>query len=223
MRQVQQEDATDGHPIFAATYDYFNRYAEKNLLPEHRQYLARDLQGTVLDIGAGIGAMFPYFKQATQQTPSLQLHGIEPDPHMRTRAETEAKRLGLPIELRRARAESLAYADDTFDVVIASLVFCTIPNTERALDEIDRVLKPTGEFRFLEHVCSAGLLGQVQGLAAPLWKVIGAGCHLNRQTKTVFANSPLEILEIDTLDIGVAPVKRFIRGRAVPERSTESS
>ena len=99
----------------------------------------------------------------------------------------------------------------------------TIPNAERALDEIDRVLKPTGEFRFLEHVRSEGLLGKVQDLAAPLWKVIGAGCHLNRQTKTLFANSQLEIVEIETLDIGVVPVKRFIRGRAVPKRSTESS
>ena len=222
MPQAKQENATDGHPIFAATYDYFNRYAEKNLLPEHRQYLTQDLHGTVLDLGAGTGAMFPYLNEVAQQETSLQLHGIEPDPHMRTRAEERAKHIGLPIELRSTRAESLPYADDTFDVVIASLVFCTISNTERALDEIDRVLKPTGEFRFLEHVRSEGLLGQVQDLAAPLWKVIGAGCHLNRETKTIVANSPLEIVDIETLDIGVVPVKRFIRGRAVPRHSTES-
>lgn len=222
MAPGQQETTIDGHPIFAATYDYVSRYAEEKIFPEHRRYLVRDLQGTFLDLGAGTGAMFPYFKEATQRTPSLQLHGIEPDPYMRTRAEAHAERIGLDIELRPVRAESLPYADDTVDVVIASLVFCTVPDPERALEEIDRVLNPTGEFRFLEHVRSEGLLGDVQDLAAPLWKVIGAGCHVNRQTEAIIANSALEIGEIDTLDIGVVPVKRFIRGTAIPKHPVDS-
>lgn len=98
MISKQQESTTDGHPIFAATYDYCNRYAEKNILPEHRQCLAHNLHGTILDLGAGTGAMFPYFKDVTQRAHSLQLHGIEPDPYMRPRAETPAERIGLDID-----------------------------------------------------------------------------------------------------------------------------
>lgn len=208
------DEPTNGHPLGGAICDALSWYNETKILPQHRRYLSRELQGTILDLGAGTGPMFPYFGAAAQRHGPLQLYGIEPNLHMKARAEQKAGRVGLDISLRSARAESLPYKAESFDTVIASLVFCTIPDVEQALQEIDRVLKPNGELRFVEHVRSDGKHGEVQDRIAPIWKRIAGGCHLNRRTGRTFANSQFELAEIEeiTLDTRVSPTKRLIRG-----------
>ena len=207
------ESATRGHPIFAAVYDTLNRMGEGTFLHEHRQYLAQDLQGSILDLGAGTGAMLPYFDQAAPRGSAIELHGIEPDPYMLRRAERKAENEGVNIRIEPARAEQLPYPDETFDRVVASVVFCTIPDVDEALREVHRVLKIDGEFRFLEHVRSEGRLGRVQDSLAPFWKHVSAGCHLNRETRQAIVESPLEMVELDTIE-GIFPTKRIIRGTA---------
>lgn len=204
------------HPVFAAVYDAINRGAEAGLLREHREYLAEDLHGAVLDVGAGTGAMFPYFKSAVEDDPSLDLHAIEPDPHMRRQAVERANEYDLDIEIRPEGAQALPYADASFDVVVASLVFCTIPDVEAALAEIARVLKPGGEFRFLEHVHGDGWLARVQDIVNPVWRRAVAGCNLNRETMATFsAADRFAVGDVDKLAFGIAPVKPFVRGTLI--------
>jgi ubiquinone/menaquinone biosynthesis C-methylase UbiE len=213
MSQSDHKSTTDAHPVFAAVYDFIGRWREERFMPEHRQYLSADLRGAVLDIGAGTGDMFPYFKTATERDSSLQLHGIEPDPSMKRRAEKRAVDTGIAIDLRSARAESLPYDDESFDVVIACAVLCTVSDVKQTLKEIHRVLKPDGELRFFEHVRSDGLPGRFQDTINPLWKRCNAGCHLNRQTEKTIRESPLEIAEIDHINSIFQPMKRGIANR----------
>ena len=205
------QEKQPSHRLFAFVYDPVMWGLERTILPEHRRYLARDLSGSVLDLGAGTGAMFPYLDSGE----NVELYGIEPDPHMRRQAKEKAAELDLDIDIRSAGAENLPFDDGTFDVVIASMVFCTIPDVDTALDEVARVLKPGGEFRFLEHVHSDGGLGKIQNLATPVWRKLAGGCHLNRETSSAFSDhSSLEIAELDRLDMGVGLVQPFIRGTA---------
>ncbi|SHL62535.1 class I SAM-dependent methyltransferase [Haladaptatus paucihalophilus] len=198
------------HPLFAALYDPVTAVAERTVLRPHREYLVRNLTGRVLDLGAGTGAMFPYFSNSE----AASLHAIEPDPHMRKQAESKASELDLEIDIGDASAESLPYGDDQFDTVVASMVFCTITDVEAALAEVHRVLKPGGEFRFLEHVHADGWRATVQNVLAPLWRRIAGGCHLNRQTISQFTATPeFDTLEIERLDVGMTPVWPFVRGR----------
>lgn len=74
----------------------------------------------------------------------------------------------------------------SFDVVIASLVFCTIPDFDAALSEVARVLKPGGEFRFLEQVRGEDAVGIAYDVLAPAWHTVAGGCHLNRETDEIF-------------------------------------
>lgn len=211
------EDQTPSHPVFAAIYDPVMKHAEDSLLREIRESLVEDIEGTILDLGAGTGAMFPYFKTVRGKESTLSLHAIEPDPHMRRRAIQKANDLDLDIEIQTEGAQSLPYADDSVDVVIASLVFCTIPDVDTALSEVARVLKSDGEFRFLEHVQADGWLAHVQTAVNPLWRLGAAGCHLNRDTTTTFNNDDrFDVLEFEELSIGVPPVAPFIRGVLVP-------
>jgi SAM-dependent methyltransferase len=214
--QTKTKPPTPGQPIVAALSARFD-------LAEHRRYLARDLEGVILDLGAGRGAMIPYLQTAVQSEPALQLHAIEPNPHRRRQAKRTASTHDLDIHLRSGRAESLPYADDTFDVVIASAVFCTVQDPSRALKEVHRVVKPNGEFRFLEHVRSDGLRGYVQDAVTPLWKRIDNGCHLNRRTDDWIAAGSFVLDEIETLSIGVSPSRPFVRGTATPVSHTETN
>jgi len=171
----------------------------------------------VCDLGAGTGGMFPFFASAASENPDLSIHGIEPDPHMKRRAERSAGEENLDVDLRLARAESLPYDDDSFDIVVASLVFCTIADPDRALEEVRRVLRPDGELRFLEHVRSDGRFGRLQDLLTPAWKVCGAGCHLNRDFRSVVIESLLEPIEIERIE-GPPPATPILRGTAVKRR-----
>ena len=196
------------HPVFAAVYDLC---PEPAVVEAERAYLARDLSGRVLELGCGTGDMFPFVVDAAAD--DLEYHAIEPDPHMRKRAANAARETGLAVDLRDARAESLPYPDESFDIVLAGVVFCTIQDPDAALEEVVRVLKPGGEFRFLEHVHADGWRGTGQELLDPLWKRGAGGCHLTRETVARFVgHDGLAVEEIDRLDIGVFPATPIVRG-----------
>ncbi|WP_394327418.1 class I SAM-dependent methyltransferase [Halobaculum gomorrense] len=155
--------------------------------------------------------MFPYV--AAVESEVTTFHAIEPDPHMRRQAEEQVRTHCLNVSIDDSPAESLPYPDNTFDVVIASMVFCTIPDVETALREVSRVLKPGGEFRFFEHVADDGWRGRLQTVLAPLWKRLAGGCHLTRQTASRFAAEPaFDIVEVERLHLGVPPIRPFVRG-----------
>lgn len=199
------------HPFFATVYDPLMALFEQTLLRPHRAYLVEDLQGAVLDVGAGTGAMFPYF--ATVADESTKFSAIEPDPYMRRQARQQADDVHLDVDIRSGTAESLPYEDNSFDVVIAAMVFCTIPDVETALSEVSRILKPGGEFHFFEHVLDDGWRARVQRLIAPLWKQVAGGCHLTRQTASTFASQrSFDVVEMERLNLGVTPIRPFVRG-----------
>ncbi|WP_336338552.1 class I SAM-dependent methyltransferase [Haloarcula brevis] len=209
-------------PLFAAIYDPATAVLERALLPPHREYLASGLDGKVLDLGAGTGAMFPYFERVAGA--STEFHATEPDPHMRRQAAEAAAALATPIHIESAPAQALPYGDDTFDAVVASMVFCTVPDVDAAMGEVARVLRPGGELRFFEHVVDDGWRARVQSLLAPLWERLAGGCHLTRQTGSqLVADRSFDVVEIERLHLGVTPVRPFVRGRlrrrtAVPTR-----
>ena len=202
------------HPFVAAVYDWV--VPEATLFAPQREYLTDDLSGRVLDIGAGTGANFPH---VADENGDIEYHAIEPDPHMRRQAETKARESGCAVDLRDARAEALPYPDDAFDVVIAGLVFCTIEEPDTALAEIARVLKPGGEFRFLEHVHADGWQATGQELLNPLWERVAGGCQLNRDTVDRFVcNDAFSVDEIERLSVGLFPATPIVRGRLYRRR-----
>lgn len=200
------------HPWFARLYDPVMRTSEERLLPPHREYLARELSDDVLDLGAGTGAMLPYYEEAVR-TGDATVTLLEPDPHMRERAVTAARERDLDVTVSDARAESLPFPDDSFDVVVASMVFCTIPDPEAALDEAARVLRAGGEFRFLEHVAEDGWPRIVQRTLEPLWRRLAGGCHLTRHTGARFGDhAAFAVVDIERHSFGLFPVRQFVRG-----------
>lgn len=204
------------HPIYARLYNLLNRGAEEKVFPPHREYLTADLAGDILDIGIGTGSMIDYYVEARERGDRFTLHAIEPDRHMRQQAIETANAAGLQIDITGDRAERLSYPDDSFDLVICSLVLCSVRDVDKSLSEISRALRPDGEFRFFEHVRSDGLRGSVESALSPIWRPIVAGCHIDRRTGARIADW-FEIFGLETFDIGTVdtfPARRFVRGRA---------
>ncbi|WP_049927742.1 class I SAM-dependent methyltransferase [Halopiger goleimassiliensis] len=213
-RSANRSDDTDpgreiDHPLFAVLYDLL---PQSLVVAPHREYLARDLSGRVLELGCGTGDQFPYV--AASAADDLEYHAIEPDPNMRKRAISAAHDAGLAVDLRDARAESLPYPDDAFDAVVSGAVFCTVQDPAAALAEVARVLKPGGEFRFLEHVRADGWRARGQDLLTPLWERVAGGCHLNRNTVDRFvAHDAFAVEDAERIGLGVFPVRPVVRGR----------
>ena len=201
--------ARRGHPLFAALYDLLQRPAEKKFLGPHRAYLAGRATGRVLDVGAGTGLNFGYY------LPEAEVVAIEPDPHMLRRARARADLLGRSVKLLDESAEELPFPDATFDVAVATLVFCTIADPERALRELRRVLRPGGQVRFLEHVrAETAGWARFQDFVTPVWKRIAAGCHPNRDTVSAIRRAGFQIEELQRYVFGPYPARPFVRGVA---------
>lgn len=165
------------HPLFAALYDWLTWPAERGALGRRRAALARDLNGRVLDLGAGTGLNLPRLLGAGRYV------GVDPDPAMLKRARPRAAAAAVPAALVLARGEQLPFPDGAFDTVLATLVFCTVPDVPAALAEIRRVLRPGGTLLFLEHVRSPSRsMAALQDALTPLWRRCFGGCHVNRDT-----------------------------------------
>ena len=180
-----------GHRWFAAVYDLMMKPGEKRVGKLRHQLLA-DLRGDVLEIGAGTGANFEHYPQG------VRVVALEPDPHMLKRAQKRLLELGrTDIDVRLAPAEQLPVDAAAFDAVVSTLVLCTVRDQPRALAEIRRVLRPGGEFRFLEHVRGEAFLGRVQDLMQPAWGWFSAGCNVNRRTEPAIRAAGFEIATVE--------------------------
>ncbi|TAK64450.1 MAG: class I SAM-dependent methyltransferase [Dehalococcoidia bacterium] len=201
---MSEEDR--GHRWFAAIYDRTMRAGERRVGPMRRELLG-GLTGDVLEIGAGTGANFSYYK------PGARVIALEPDPHMLKRAQARLATLGRTnIDVQRAPAEALPFDADSFDVVVSTLVLCTVNDLAASLAELRRVLRPGGRLVFIEHVRGNGALGHTHDLIQPVWGWCSAGCQVNRRTEAAMADAGFAFDEIRRLKL--APWMPAIVGAA---------
>jgi SAM-dependent methyltransferase len=182
-------------PRFARTYPRSAASAEQRGATDHRRRLLEGLRGTVVEIGAGHGLNFPHYPPEVSEVAA-----IEPEPTLRSQAETAAKRATVPIRVLAGVADDLPLEDASADTAVTSLVLCSVPDQPRAFAEIRRVLRPDGELRFYEHVvprCQPKrfLLKVID--RSGLWPRIAGGCHPARDTTEAIMRAGFDIEEIE--------------------------
>ena len=150
----------------------------KRQMRERRRCLLRRARGRVLEIGAGTGLNLAHYPGDLEE-----LVLSEPVEPMARRLESRLQRSGLGGSVLRAGAEALPVATASIDTVVSTMVLCTVPDPEAALDEIRRVLRPDGRFLFCEHVRSGSSrrLRWQERLAGP-WEVFADGCRCDQDT-----------------------------------------
>jgi phosphatidylethanolamine/phosphatidyl-N-methylethanolamine N-methyltransferase len=104
----------------------------------------------VLEVGVGTGLSLPFYP------PQCHLSGIDISEPMLEQARERADQLvGRRIDLRLMDARELAYADETFDHVLAPYVISVVPEPTRVMAEIARVCKPGGSVIVVNHFASS--------------------------------------------------------------------
>lgn len=174
---------------FSQVYDKVMWPLEKKKLRQIRRELVNKAEGRVIEIGSGTGLNFPFYSSG------LQVEAVEPDPMMRNKSIERLRRLNKNrIMTHLADAERLPFRNDSFDTIIATLVFCTISNPDQALKELYRVSKPGANFYLLEHVkLDNPWAARLQKVLTPFWKRICGGCHLDRNTLLLIEQSDWEV------------------------------
>lgn len=185
----------------------------ENKMADRKQHLFEDLQGDLLELGPGAGPNLPYFN------PQIRWLGLEPNSYMHPYLQQKADELGLDIDIQMTTLADTDIADNSKDVVLCTLVLCSVPNLESTVQDILRVLKPGGRFLFIEHVIAptGSLLRQVQTGLCPIWQVIGDGCRLDRDTGKVIEGAGFASVEYEIFDapVPIAVVKPQIMGVAI--------
>lgn len=201
--------------FISSIYDRMLIDAEEKCLKDWRQTMLSGITGDVLEIGAGTGANLPYY---SNKITSLVL--TEPNVHMRQKLTEKAKDYNnLPIKQMDCAAESIPAEDASFDVVVCTLVLCSVDNPQQALAEIYRVLRPAGKLVFIEHVIATNRPDRLkwQERLEPVWKRLQCGCHLTRDTEKRILDAGFSFETIGRQSMrGVPPIVRpCIRGVAV--------
>ena len=195
---------TRGNPLHARAYDLACGHLEKLGLVDWRARLVGDLTGEVVELGAGTGKNFPFYSEG------VHVRASDFDPVMLRRAAIRASEAAATIELAVVDAQNLPYEDDSVETLVVGLTLCSVPDPDRALSEITRVLKPGGVFRFVEHVRDepGSVRAKVQDMVNPVWRFLSGGCNANRDTLERVAGAGFEITKAQRFKLGrlhVAP------------------
>lgn len=161
----------------AAIYDPFLWIGERRGMRHRRAALLSGGSGRVLEIGAGTGLNFAHYPGEVEE-----LILTEPVPAMYERLRRRAG-ADRRVTVMAAAGDSLPVETASVDVVISTLVLCTVPEVDPVLAEVARVLKPGGRLLFCEHVRAEGRrAARHQDRWADAWAAFAQGCRCNRDT-----------------------------------------
>jgi ubiquinone/menaquinone biosynthesis C-methylase UbiE len=167
------------HPFFARMYLRMASGRKASGEDEFRKRLVAGLSGRVIEVGAGNGLNFPFYPDTVDQ-----VLAVEPEPLLRQAAISNAREAPVRVEVVDGVSGRLPAEDASFDAGVASLVLCSVPDQDRALAELFRVIRPGGELRFYEHVVAhRPVAARLQRIAdATFWPRVAGGCHMARDT-----------------------------------------
>jgi len=198
MREKATEAARRRFNRIAPVYDFMEGLLERSRYSRWREMLWRKVEGSrILEVGVGTGKNFPYYPRDAEIT------AVDFSEEMLRRAEVKAERQGVKVRLQQMDVQQLDFEDDTFDTVVATFVFCSVPDPVRGLKEVKRVCRPGGKVLLLEHVLSANrLLAWLMNLVNPLVVRI-MGPNINRRTVENVSKSGLKVEQVTDLAAGI--------------------
>jgi SAM-dependent methyltransferase len=166
-----------------------------------RSEVLADVGGEVLEIGLGTGLNLPYYPEQVRR-----LTTVDPNPGMNAIARRRVAESGIAVDQRTLRGEELAFDDESFDCVVSTWTLCSIPDVDRALGEVYRVLRPGGRFVFLEHGLSEDARAQGwQRRLNPIQRALGDGCRLDLDVESVVRGAPFRAVEVERFEMERVP------------------
>ncbi|MBI4453895.1 methyltransferase domain-containing protein [Candidatus Woesearchaeota archaeon] len=174
----------------ARFYDLHIELAEKIWFTKLRKQYILPLKGKILEVGIGTGKNIEYYNK------EAEVVGIDFSENMLQIAKEKLFKSGKRnITLKQMDAENLEFKDNSFDYVVTTCVFCSVPNPIKGLKEIRRVLKPTGKLIMIEHVLSKNsVIALIEHIYNPITTFL-MGVNINRNTKQNIIQAGMKIVE----------------------------
>ncbi len=167
-----------------------------NAVERQRRKLIPQARGRVLEIGIGTGLNLSHYDREHLSG----FCGLDPSAQMHRLARKRALKVGMEVEMIDLPAECIPMPDTSFDTVVITYTLCTIPDPQRALAEMRRVLKPDGRLLYCEHGRAPdAAVRRWQDRLTPWWKPLAGGCHLNRDIPALLAEAGFRSLQQDQM------------------------
>jgi ubiquinone/menaquinone biosynthesis C-methylase UbiE len=158
-----------------------------------RARVAASLDGDVLEVGFGSGLNVPHYPPAV-----TQVRAVDPATIGRKLAAKRVASSSVPVAYVDLDGQALSLESASIDHVLTTWTLCTIPDVDRALSEIRRVLRPGGSFHFVEHGRSPDpKVAGWQDRLTPIQRRVAGGCHLNRPIDQLVIGSGLELVRLE--------------------------
>lgn len=182
-------------------------------LAAYRSRVVPAAEGCVLEIGIGSGLNLPFYSRNVEH-----IIGLDPSPILLLMARRHPQPDASPVEFVEGSAEAIPLANASTDTVVTTWTLCSIPDVERALAEMRRVLKPGGRLLFVEHGrAPEANVRWWQDHLTPVWTRLSGGCHLNRAINALIEGAGFQFERIETGYMrGPKPMTFMYEGSARP-------
>lgn len=169
---------------------------------KQREKVVPYAQGRILEVGMGSAINLPFYDPEKVE----MVWGLEPSEGMRRKAAPRLVDAPFPVEWLGLPGEEIPLDDDSADTVLLTFTLCTIPDFDKALHQMRRVLKPGGKLLFAEHGASSDAgVRKWQDRVNPIWKRLAGGCHINREIPRLIESAGFEIESVDTMVLPNTP------------------
>ena len=159
-----------------------------------RKRIVPNCSGKVLEIGMGSGLNLPYYNPEKVEF----IWGLEPSLGMRNKAKKNLAKSTIEVKWLDLPSEKIPLESNSVDTILLTFCLCTIEDTQTALAEMHRVLKPSGKLIFVEHGLShEPKIMAWQNRITPSWKKVSGGCHLDRAIDLMITNAHFSIDSIE--------------------------
>jgi ubiquinone/menaquinone biosynthesis C-methylase UbiE len=192
----------------SASYDRQMRFFDRVLFGDSRAWVCSQVAGDTLEVGIGTALNLPLYP------PQIRLTGVDISPAMLKIAESRARQLHRAADLREADACALPFPDASFDTVVCTFSLCAIPDYQRAVAEMHRVLRPGGLLLLADHVAgSAWPVRAIQRLLETVTVPTGGEYFLRRPLRQVQAEG-LQVERRERFKLGI--VERIAARKPAP-------
>ncbi len=159
-----------------------------------RARVASGLSGEVLEVGFGSGLNVPYYPSQVRRVVA-----VDPATVGRKLAAGRVAASRVPVEYLDLAEGKLPLEDRSVDNVLVTWTLCTIADVASALDEMHRVLRPSGKLHFVEHGRSPDRsVARWQDRLNPLQRRWAGGCNLNRPIDQLVEGARFEMVTLCT-------------------------
>lgn len=164
-------------------------------IAKQRRKVVPRATGRVLEVGMGPGLNLPFYDRERVEL----VWGLEPSEGMRRKAAPALEATDLEVRWLDLPGEEIPLDDDSVDTVVLTYTLCTIPDWERALEQMRRVLKPGGVLLFSEHgEAPDDTVRTWQHRIDPIWTRLAGGCHITRPIPRMIESAGFEFDDVES-------------------------